>query len=122
MFSDPISITINSVATSFPRIGAGNLTSVYRSVDGLLTLDIGHQDLAKGTRESSLIRLTRKAVGTDPLNSALSKAYESRVHLVFNTPANGVGITDATVKADVQALCAWIAVSGNLDKLLGKES
>lgn len=122
MFTDPISITIASVATSFPRVGTGNLSSVYRSADGMLTLDVGHQDLAKGTRESTLVRLTRKAVGTDPLNSNLSKAYESRVHLVFNTPANGVGISDATVKADIQALCAWIGTSGNLDKLLGKES
>ncbi|DAD51157.1 TPA_asm: coat protein [ssRNA phage SRR7976323_5] len=122
MFTDPISVTIASVATSFPRVGTGNLSSVYRSADGMLTLDIGHQDLAKGTRESTLVRLTRKAVGSDPLNSALSKAYESRVHLVFNTPANGVGISDATVKADIQALCAWIGTSGNLDKLLGKES
>ena len=122
MFTDPISVTIASVATSFPRIGAGNLSSTYRTADGLLTIDIAHQDVNKGTRESTLVRLTRKAVGTDPLNSSLSKAYESRVHLVFNTPANGVGISDATVKADIQALCTWIGTSGNLDKLLGKES
>lgn len=122
MFSDPISVTISSVATSFPRVGTGNLTSVYRSADGMLTLDIGHQDLSKGTRESTLVRLTRKVIGADPLIATVNKAYESRVHLVFNTPANGVGISDASVKADVLALCAWIAAGSNLDKLLGKES
>lgn len=122
MFTDPISVTIASVATSLPRVGVGSLSSVYRNADGTVSVDIGHQDLAKGTRESTLVRLTRKAVGADPLNSSINRTYESRVHIVFNTPANGVGIDDATVKADIQALCTWVGTSGNLDKLLGKES
>lgn len=122
MFTDPITVTIATVATSLPRIGAGNLSSVYRTPDGSVALDIAHQDVSKGARESSLVRLTRKAVGTDPLNSTLNKAYESRVHIVINTPANGVGISDAVVKADIQALCVWVGTAGNLDKLLGKES
>lgn len=122
MFTDPITVTIATVATPLPRIGTGNLSSVYRASDGMVSLDIAHQDVSKGSRESTLVRLTRKAVGTDPLNTSLSKAYESRVHFVFNTPANGVGISDATVKADIQALCAWIVAGTNLDKLLGKES
>lgn len=122
MFTDPISVTIAGVATSLPRVGTGNLSSTYKTADGMISFEIAHADVAKNTRESSLIRIVRKAVGADPLNSTLNKTYESRVHLVINTPTNGVGISDTTVQADVAALCTWASNAANLAKIFGKES
>lgn len=117
MFSDPQSVTINSVATSLPRvlIGAGNAT--YRSADEAVSLRISHQD--SKNRRRRMVRLDWIIVAADPL-TAENTSQTAGVYLVVDEPV--VGFTDAQLGYIVDALLDWAGTAGNISKLLGGES
>lgn len=119
MFADPINMTIDTVATPLPRISVGDMTAKYRSNDGALELTIAH---SANKRERSVVRVTSNKVGVDPFDASKSRGYTAQAYLVIDAPLNGVGFTDADQESLVKGLLAFLNGSGNLAKILGKES
>lgn len=118
-FSDPQSVTINSVAISLPRVSTGVNTSTYQSNDSNTKLSASHQ---YGKRNRHVIRLDTRKVAADPLNSAANLEYSESCYLVIDVPR--VGYTVAQTKMDIDGfLAALTASSGALvTKLLGGEN
>lgn len=119
MFADPISLTIDTIPVNLPRISMGDMTAKYRSADGAYELNIAH---SANKRERSVVRVTTNKVGSDPFDSAKSRGYTMQAYLVIDAPLNGVGFTDAEQEALIEGLTTFLSDSGNLSKVLGKES
>lgn len=117
MFSDPQSITINSVPVSLPRVALNGRSGVYESADGALVLTISHSN---NKRTRSVVRLDRKAIGADALNPSTNKQYTSSAYLVMDYPFTGVD--DTTLSNDVKGLLALIQGTGFITRVLGQES
>jgi len=116
MFSDPITITVNSVAKVLPRVLIDGQLATYQLSDGTFALDISHQTTKSG-RIRSTVRFTQKAIVTDPLTSA--NDYDTCVfYYVIDRPAYGFSMTQ--VEQLVAALQAWTSTA-NVDKLFGQE-
>lgn len=117
MFSDPQSVTINSVAQSMPRISQKERSAVYMKADQSYTLTISHSPRGKG-HIGSLVRLDQRAVVTNPLDS--SNDYDTMsVSLVLDRPQ--YGFTQAQAEQLVAGFVAYLT-TGNVDKLWGQES
>lgn len=115
-FTDPQSLTINSIATSVPRTEVDNLKSIYTSADGNVKLTISHQPAADRTRH--MIRADQRIVASDPLTAV--NAYKNLgVYLVIDQPNFGFSAT--TINYLVAALTAWLS-STNVGKVVGGES
>lgn len=119
MFSDPTTITVDTVDQSLPRVSVGNMTATYRSSDGNLELSIAH---SANKRERSVVKVTANKIGVDPFNSDRSKPYMAQTYLVVDAPLNGVGFTDAELETYVTALIGFLQEPGAIAKFLGKES
>ncbi len=118
MFTDPLSVTYNAVATPMTRKFSVGRTSVYESADDALKLTIAH---SVGKRERSEVRLDHKKNAVDPFNSTLVRPYNMSVYLVINRPLNS-GYTDAEAQYVYDALNGFAAVAANRTKILGQES
>jgi hypothetical protein len=117
MFSDPQSVTVNSVAQSMPRVSQKDRSSVYMKGDQSYTLTISHLPAAKG-HIRSLVRLDQRAVVTNPLDS--TNDYDTMsFYVVLDRPI--YGFTQAQAEQLVAGFQAWLT-SGNVDKLWGQES
>jgi hypothetical protein len=117
MFSEPISITVNSIAQSLPRVNSGNLSATYQKADETFVLEISHQTTAKG-RVRTLVKFVEKAVVTNPLDS--SNDYDTAtIQFVIDRPL--YGFSEARIDQLVQGLKAWLTTA-NVGKLYGKES
>lgn len=116
MFTDPQSVTVNSVAQSMPRIKTGNTDCTYRTADGTYQLRISHQSTKSRVRR--MVRLDNTKIAADPL-TAQNVSVSAGVYVVIDEPI--VGYTDAELDYLVDALTAWLS-SGNIAKLLGSES
>jgi hypothetical protein len=117
MFSDPISVTINSVAKSLPRQSTSGTSSTYGSADGVWKLLISHATQKNG-RIRSMIRLDQLAVVSNPLDS--TNDYDTlSVYTVIDRPA--FGFTTAQVEQIAAGLFALLS-AGNIDKIVGMES
>lgn len=115
-FSDPQSVTINSVATSLPRVTVGNNECIYRSANETVQLRISHQS-SKG-RKRRMVRLDQTVIAADPL-TAENAEQKAGIYLVVDEPT--WGFSDTELDYLVDALVAWLT-SGNIAKLLGGES
>lgn len=120
MFTDPQSITINTVATSLPRVTVGAYNGVYASADGNVKMTISHQNRKSGV-ESTLVRFDQKVTVSNPL-TGLPSSQTITNYLVIQRPPNSVGVTDAQVGYLLAAALAWLGVTANQSKLLGLES
>lgn len=118
MFTDPISVTYNSVATSLPRVSMQGRSAVYESADNALRLTITHSN---GKRERSEVRLDHQKTTADPLDPTKNRPYNLSVYLVVNRPAN-IGYTDAEAQLVYDALTAFVSNATNRGKILGQES
>ncbi len=118
-FSDPQSLTINGVATSFPRVNVESGLSEYLVPDGSLKFSIAHTN---GSRKSHRVRVDTQKTAADPFTTGNNRAYAASVSLVINEPA--LGFTDAELAYLVAALAAWLTASTNANtyKVLGGES
>jgi hypothetical protein len=117
MFSDPQSVTVNSVAQSMPRVETGTRKSIYQKNDQTFTLTISHQTLNNG-RIRSLARLDQRAIVTNPLDS--TNDYDTLTYyFVIERPAYGFTMTQ--VEQLVAGFNSWLT-TGNVDKLFGQES
>lgn len=117
MFTEPISITVNSVAQSMPRVSSKERASVYMKADQSFTLSISHTSAAKG-HIRSLVRLDQRAVVTNPLDS--TNDYDTMsFYVVLDRPS--YGFTQAQAEQLVAGFQSWLT-AGNVDKLWGQES
>jgi hypothetical protein len=119
-FSDPLSITINSVATSFPRTVINGRSAEYATADGAYKLIISHTVDAKNNLkgESHLAKLTQRKLSTNPLVN-LQEWVEASVWMVIKQPSSGY--TDTELKYLIAALATSFMTAGNQDKILGNE-
>jgi hypothetical protein len=117
MFSDPQSVTINSVAKSMPRVENNGKKSIYSMADGTFKLSISHQPTGNG-RIRSNVRIDQLAVVPDPLTSV--NDYETlSYYVVVDRPS--AGFTSAQVGYLIAGLNAWLD-STAVGKIFGLES
>jgi hypothetical protein len=116
MFADPISVTVNSVAQSMPRVETNGRKSVYQKGDETFTLTISHAKT--GSRVRSMARSDQRAIVPDPLTSV--NDYETMsFYCVIDRPEAGFSVTQ--VEQLVAGFQAWLTTSV-VDKLYGQES
>lgn len=116
-FSDPQSITVNSVAQSLARGAPRDAsTSAYYKDDGSYTMLIGNQ--LRTTRNRFTVRVDHAKLTADPFVSANNIKVSSSIYLVMDVPI--LGYTNVEIKDITLGLTGW-ATSGNLLKVLGKE-
>jgi hypothetical protein len=119
LFSDPQSITINTVANSLPRTSIDKSSSSYTKDDGNVKLVVGH---VYGKRNRRTARVDFRKTAPDPLFPAQNTPYSMSAYIVCDVPP--VGFTVVEQKQIVDALVAWLSASSgaNVTKLLGGES
>lgn len=117
MYTDPQSVTINSVTKSLPRVKNGEMNSTYVTADGEYQLRISHQTSKKRIRR--MIRLDHTKIAEDPL-TAVNAQMTAGIYLVIDEPS--VGFTDAELVLLYNGFGAYIAQESVRDKLLGGES
>lgn len=118
-FADPQSVTINAVAQSMPRVGAGANAGTFRGNDGLHQLDVSHQ--YGKTRTRHMIKLTESKITTDPYNNAQNIAVGMTAYLVVDVPITGFSVAEQ--KLVVDGLVDYLDASsgGKVTQLLGGE-
>lgn len=117
MFSEPQSVTVGAVAEDLPRVSFGNFNGIFEDSTAGLRLSIAHQN---GARHRRTVRLDFTKVAADPLLDGVSKPYSMSAYLVIDHPR--VGFDAASIEANAKALVGWLAVTGNLTKVVGGES
>jgi hypothetical protein len=116
MFSEPITVTVNSVGKVMPRIQSKDLSSIYANADTSFKLTISHQ-LSKG-RVRSMARIDQRAIVADPLTSV--NDYETlSFYCVIERPE--VGFTTAQIEQLVTGFKSWLDNTA-VDKLVGLET
>jgi hypothetical protein len=116
MFTDPQSVTVNTVATDLPRIKVGDQNATYRSADETLQMRVSHQ--STGSRNRRMVRLDQTVIAADPLTS-VNTSQTAGVYLVIDEP--NFGFDDVDLDHLVDALVLWLT-SANIAKVLGSES
>lgn len=117
-FTDPQTVTINTVANTLPRVSTNGTTSSYKKDDGTVTLSASH---SYGKRIRSTIRLDHSKIAPDPLISSTSIKFSMSAYVVVDRP--NVGYTNAEAKQIADALFAYLTASSgaNVTKFLGGE-
>ena len=114
-FTDPQTITVNTVAQTLNRIKSDGYRSEYLEADEEFRMTISHQESKSRTRR--MIRVDQRVVAADPLTSV--NEYKSLgVYLVIDEPE--YGFSDAEIDYVVQALCTWLSTA-NVTKVCGNE-
>jgi len=118
-FSDPQSLTINSVATSLPRVSSGPNSGAFANADGSVRLSVSH---AYGKRVRRQLRVDSSKIASDPLYPAQNVQSSMTAYIVIDTPR--VGYTNAEAKVVVDALVAKLAASSGaaVTDLLGGQN
>jgi type IV secretory pathway TrbF-like protein len=118
-FTDPQSITVNSVAQSMPRTGSGINTGQFTQDDGTNALSISHQ-YAKRTRRA--VKFTDSKIAANPFDTARNEKVSMSCTLVVDHPPQGYTI--AELKYVVDGLLAYLTASSGakVTQLLGGES
>jgi len=119
MFSDPQSVTINSVAQSLPRTSVGDRSAVYTKDDETVMLTISHTTTSRG-RVRRMVRLDVSKVASDPFVANQSRKVSSSAYLVIDEPVDGA-YTNAELLLNGKALVAWLS-DANLTKVIAGES
>lgn len=116
MFNEPQAVTVNSVADSLPRISFAPKGVFYNATTGrkLSVTQI------EGKRDRSTVRFDFTKTAADPLLDGVSRQYSESVYLVIDRPK--VGFTPTETQHNAKAAVDWLAVAGNLTKVIGGES
>jgi len=122
MFSDPQSLTINSVAISVPRFKMNGTESIYQSADTNLIFKISHagfsQQPTSGGRIRTVVRSDQRFIVPDPLTAV--NDYETLTYYtVIDRPVTGITLVQTQNLAAGHN--AWMS-AGNIAKLFGGES
>jgi hypothetical protein len=116
MFTDPQSITVDSVAQSMPRISSNGQQAIYVKADESYKMTISHTK-PKG-RIRSMVRVDFRAVVADPLTSV--NDYETlSFYCVIDRPE--VGFTNTQVVNLITGFKTWLD-STAIGKVYGQES
>lgn len=115
--SDPLSLTINSVANSLPRTEVSSGKSIYSSADGNLKLTISHTSAGNG-RMRHLVRADQRVVASDPL-MATSTYKTLSIYMVIDNP--DFGFTATTVGYLSEALKSFLSVA-TVGRVIANES
>lgn len=118
-FSDPQTITINSIANTLPRTSSGVNSGIFTKDDGNVKLTASH---AYGKRTRRTVRIDHSKIAPDPLISSTNIKYSMSAYLVVDVPVTGYSIAEQ--KQIVDALTAWLTITSgsNATKLLGGEN
>jgi len=118
MYSDPQTVTINSVGQTLPRTGVGVHSGEFTKDDGIVRLLVSHQ---YGKRTRRTCRLDFSKIAADPLVSAQNIKYSMSAYIVVDTPITGFTVSEA--KQIVDALTAYLTASSGarVTQLLGGE-
>lgn len=114
-FTDPQTITVNTVEQTLNRIKSDGYRSEYQEADEEFKMTISHQETKSRTRR--MIRIDQRVVAEDPLSS-VNEYKDLGVYLVIDEPE--YGFTDAEIDYVVQALCVWLSTA-NVAKVCGNE-
>lgn len=119
-FSDPISVTVNAVAKSLPRVfSPQGAAATFKTSDDEFRMEVSHQDIG-GRRERHFIRLTQRKIGADPLVPATNIESKASVYIVLDNPVTGY--SDTELGYMVTALADFVKVVGNQTKFVGGEA
>lgn len=114
-FTDPQSITVNTVAKSLPRVKSDGYRSEYAETAEEFEMIISHQESKARTRR--MVRINQRVVAADPLTS-VNEYKDLGVYLVIDEPE--YGFSDTEIDYVVQALCDWLTTA-NVTKVCGNE-
>jgi hypothetical protein len=109
-FSDPQTITVNTVGKTLNRIKSDGYRSEYSEAGEEFKLTISHQESKSRTRR--MIRIDQRVVAADPLTS-VNEYKNLGVYLVIDEPE--YGFSDAEIDYVVQALCDWSTTANITD-------
>lgn len=121
MFADPIEVTIATVATDLPRVfqPVPGGPSLFIAPDESLKVEISHQTVG-GRRERHLLKVSKKALTTDPFDSTRINESTCSAYIVIDNPK--FGFSDEELGEVAQALVDFLNVPANLVKLIGGEA
>lgn len=103
-----------------PRVKSGDLSSEYRTSDGLHRLTISTQE--NGVRNRHLVRIDTYKIATNPYEETKKQEISASVYLVIDRPDSGY--TVAEMKKLVEGLSGFLSAStfAVVEKVLGGES
>lgn len=118
MFTDPQSVTYNTVAKSLPAISRSEEASTYALNDSGVqyTLKLSHQ--FKG-RNRVVARLQRDAYASDPLVPTQNILAGATATFTIDFPR--IGMTPADAQSLAKALVGWLS-DANVLKLVNGET
>lgn len=105
-FTDPQTVTVNTVDQTLNRIKSDGYRSEYLEDDETYKLTISHQE--SGSRTRRMVRLDHRVVAADPLTS-VNEYKTLGVYIVIDEPE--YGFSDTEINYDVQALGAWLSAA-----------
>lgn len=119
-YADPQSVTVSGSAKSLPRTGTSLSAGTFTSNDREYTLKVSHQN---GSRLRHMARLEQATVVASPTVPSQNENVSMSVHIVIDTPRNGV-LSTAEIKAVADALVGWASASSgaNIAKLIAFEN
>lgn len=116
LFSDPQSVTVNTVAKSLPRVGTSLTESKYQSSDRAYTFKVRS---TSGRRNLNTVRLENSKIVTDPFAS--DRQLPVGCSSIFTIDSPVTGYTAAELIEQVVALADWLKAGTNAAKLVGGE-
>jgi len=119
-FSDPQSITINSVAISLPRVSSGAFTGQFQSNDGLTVEKIAHTTTKNRIRRS--LRFDVAKIAADPLTAGQNNRYSMSAYLVVDVPVTGYTVAEAKQLVDGMMTYLTASSGAKITQFLGGES
>jgi hypothetical protein len=117
MFTEPQSVTVSGSAKSLPRVQYGDRNGTFENVTAGIALKLSHMI---GKRNRRTVRLDSTKTSADPFQTDVNRQYSMSAYLVIDHPP--VGFTAVEAEANAKALVDWLAVAGNLTKVIGGES
>ena len=115
--ADPQSVTISGTAVPLPRTGLTLNEGRFTSATGEVNLSVMHSSSTNRVRHT--VRLQKTTIVSDPLVPSQNQNVAYQVHVVFDTPKNGVSTADAAALG--KALVAFLT-DANIAKVVASES
>lgn len=117
-FSDPQTVTINSVAQTLPRTSNGVNSGVFTKDDQTVRLQVSH---TYGRRNRRTFRLEHSKIAPDPF-TGVNQTYGMTALVTVDIPLAGYSIAEQ--KQVVDGLIAYLSASSGarVTQLLGGEN
>lgn len=119
MFTDPQSVTINTVAHSLPRVSVGDHVASYTKDDDTVTMTISHLTSNRG-RVRRMVRLDVNKIAADPFVANQQRKVSSSCYIVIDEPKDG-SYTNTELLQNAKGLVGWLT-DANLSKVIAGES